>query len=207
MNYKCTIVTLCIFVAASVSCSDGNSEKPRVAITTSAAVDVLGQRVVVIVNRLLADIPDQTEVTIDNDIASGADGGSVTMNGKADYSRSSSSTSTLVNYSLDVKMAFSAFKEEGLLLDGPLRYAEYYSYRYACSSSGCASSTHESQNYVSSFVDATGTTEQPIAVEFESEGVRYRDVVVIDIEDTGGSPMLIRLTTEAGEQFISYIRR
>lgn len=205
MNKKCTIFTVFIFVTASVSCSDENSEKPPVAITTSAAVGVLGQRVMAVVNGLLADIPDRTEVVIDNDIASGADGGSVTMNGKADYSKSSSSTSTLESYSLDVKMVFSAFKEAGLLLDGPLRFTEYYSYRYACSSSGCASSTHASRNYVSNFVDATSPDEQPIAVEFESEGVRYRDVVLIDIEDTGGNSVLIRLTTEAGKKFITYI--
>lgn len=191
--------------AGGQSCGDDDVSKKPVAITTSAEAVVLAQRVIAVVNGLVADVPNNTTLTIEDETATGSGGGSVTMNGAARYSKSSSSSSTLESYSLDVTMVFSAFKTDGLTLEGPLRYGEYYSYRFACSASGCASSTHASQNYGSTFLGETGSEERYITVEFESEGVRYRDVVLLDIEDSGGSSVLVRLTNEAGEEFITYI--
>jgi hypothetical protein len=108
----------------------------------------------------------------------GGTGGKAIVNGSFSKTSSSSSTSSSNSSLVDVTITFQQYETDGLRLDGVLRFFDSYSYRMACGSAGCASSTKTSVSYLSE--DGYGSTFSPVAIKFNSNGTNLSDAILLD---------------------------
>lgn len=134
------------------------------------------------------------EQTYTDKALSGPLGGTALVDGS--FSKSNSSSSS--RRSLDATITFQQYQADGLKLDGILRFYDSYRYRSACSSSGCASSSHTYISYSSE--DSKNILYAPIAIEFEFNGRQVRDSILLDASREY-STFEIKLTNGAGKIF------
>ena len=196
MKRNMLILTV-VFTGLLQACSEDESSMPAIADEEQAREAFL--RIHTIWTATLQPIIEQgNDVTYTDEVMEGAGGGSVLVNGTFSQSRSSSASSTLNTSLTDVTLEFQQYTYEDLVLNGVLRFFDSYRYRYACSSSGCASSTHMFMSYASEGRDKI--VNPPIAIEFEYNGRRYKDTILLDA-DKEYSTFTVKMTNSAGQEF------
>jgi hypothetical protein len=128
----------------------------------------------------------------------GAGGGTAIVNGSYIHTSISSANSSTTSSILDVVIIFKNYKTDGLSLDGTIRFFDSYSYRMACSTSGCASSTHASMAYKSQ--DGSGNEYPPFNIDFTYNGKQYSDAVMLTASKSTSS-WATKVVTAARQTF------
>jgi len=162
------------------SCSKDNSELSGAPVSTEDEAEA----VLVAINNLWTTVlkPQLTKKaqTYSDTVLSDGAGGKATVNGHYDYSTFSSSSSNSVNSEIDVQITFQQYVANGLHLNGTLRFYDSYYSRTACSSSGCASSTHTDVVYSSSDGNSNDKDFPPITIAFKNAaGKSYKDNILL----------------------------
>ena len=107
-------------------------------------------------------------------------GGKVSVSGSFETTHASSSWSSSSSSLVDVTVTFTGYTDNDLYLDGKLRFFDASSTRTACSSSGCASSSHSDLEYLSE--DARGNALEAMTIAFKDlTGKAYRDKITLSV--------------------------
>ena len=121
-----------------------------------------------------------TPQSFDDTVLIEGPGGKVSVNGSFQTTSASSSWSSSSSSLIDVTVTFTGYTDHDLYLDGKLRFFDANSSRTACSSSGCASSSHSDLEYLSE--DPNGNALDPVTIAFKDlAGKAYRDKITLSV--------------------------
>lgn len=168
----------CLMTACSKSGSGGGGTPITDEVTAKAAfLKINSLWTVTLKPALTKEAQTYTDMVLN-----GGTGGKAIVNGSFSKTSASSSTSSTNSSLVDVTITFQQYETDGLRLEGVLRFFDSYSYRMACGSAGCASSTKTSVSYLSE--DGYGSTFPPVAIKFNSNGTDLNDAILMDASKT-----------------------
>lgn len=190
------LVSLCLLTACSKDETDAGAVNSP--ITTAVQARTAFSKINTLWTATLKPVLTKENQTYSGKVLEGAAGGKAVVNGTFTKSSSSSSSSTRSSSIADVTITFQQYEVDGLRLDGVLRFYDSYNSRTACSSSGCASSTHIYLAYSSK--SSAGVANPPVTIEFELNGKTFRDQILLDA-DKEFSTWTVKLTAENKQDF------
>lgn len=190
------LVSLCLLTACSKDETEAGAVNPP--ITTAEQARAAFTKINTLWISTLKPVLTKEKQTYSGKVLEGAGGGKAVINGSFTRSSSSSSSSTRNSSIADVTITFQQYETDGLRLDGVLRFYDSYNSRTACSSSGCASSTHTYLSYSSE--SAAGVANPPVAIEFELNGKTFRDQILLDANKEFVT-WSVKLTNENKQEF------
>ncbi|GGA96381.1 MULTISPECIES: hypothetical protein [Mucilaginibacter] len=133
----------------------------------------------------------KTVQTYTNTVLNGSSG-TATVNGSYAATHASSSTSSTNTSTIDVVVTFKDYESDGLHINGTVHFFDYSNVRSACSSSGCATSSHSSLSYRSH--DGANNSFGQANVRFDYNGKSYQDAVLMDIGKSDNFHWSIKVT-------------
>lgn len=139
----------------------------------------------------------ETNQTYTNKVLNGTSG-TATVNGSYNETHSSSSSSRLNTAIADVTITFKDYESDGLRINGTVRFFDYSNVRTACSSSGCATSSHSSLSYSS--YDGSNNSFGQANISFDYNGKRYQDAVLMDIDKSDNFRWSIEVTNSNNQK-------
>ena len=190
------LVILCLLTACSKDETGTNAANPP--ITTAEQARAAFIKINALWTSTLKPVLTKEKQTYSGKVLESAGGGKAVVNGSFTQSSSSSSSSTRSSSVADFTITFQQYETNGLRLDGVLRFYDSYNSRTACSSSGCASSTHTYFSYSSE--SAAGVAAPPVAIEFELDGKTLRDQILLDASKEYAH-WAVKLTNENKQEF------
>ncbi|SEM74733.1 hypothetical protein SAMN04488505_10634 [Chitinophaga rupis] len=190
------LVSLCLLTACSKDDKDTAAVNPP--ITTAEQARAAFAKINALWTSTLKPVLTKENQTYSGKVLEGAAGGKAVVNGSFTKTSSSSSSSTRSSAIADVTITFQQYEINGLHLDGVLRFYDSYNSRTACSSSGCASSTHTYLAYSSK--SSADVANPPVAIEFELNGKTYRDQILLFASKEYAS-WSVKLTNENNQEF------
>jgi hypothetical protein len=144
----------------------------------------------------------KTPKNFKNETISGPDGGQAVINGQYYTTRSSSSSSSYNSNWLDLDIIFTNYVAGDLKLDGRVRFYDSGDSRTACSSSGCASSSHSYISYATK--DGSKNNFPPLSIRFDNYGSKISDKILFDGNKEDNMRWVMTVTNSAGQAFTFY---
>jgi hypothetical protein len=179
MKNKLTIIALFAVCVLGACKKDGNGANGGGApITDETGAKALFSKMNGLWTNTLEPVLSETNQTYTNKVLNGTSG-TATVNGSYSVTRASSSSSSLNTSTADVIITFKDYESGGLQINGTIRFFDYSNVRSACSSSGCATSSHSSLSYRSH--DGSNNSFGQANVRFEYNGKSYQDAVLMNI--------------------------
>ena len=148
----------------------------------------------------LRPVLSETNQTYNNKILNGTSGSAI-VNGNYTATHASSSSSSTNTSTIDVTINFKEYESDGLHINGTVHFFDYSNVRSACSSSGCATSSHSSLSYRSH--DGSNNSFGQANVRFEYNGKSYQDAVLMDISKSDNLHWSIKVTGTNNQAIIT----
>lgn len=197
MKNKLTIIALIAVCVLGACKKDGNDNKGGgTPISDEAGAKALFSKMNSLWTAALRPNLSKTVQNYTNTVLNGSSG-TATVNGNYAATRASSSFSSTNTSTIDVTVTFKDYESDGLLINGTVRFFDYSNVRSACSSSGCATSSHSSLSYRSH--DGANNSFGGATVRFEYNGKNYEDTVLMDIGKSDNAHWSIKVTNSHNE--------
>jgi hypothetical protein len=192
MKNKLTIIALIAICVLGACKKDGTGTNGGGApITDETGAKALFSKMNSLWTNTLGPVLSETNQTYTNKVLNGTSG-TATVNGSYSVTRASSSSSSLNASTADVIITFKDYESDGLHINGTVRFFDYSNVRTACSSSGCATSSHSRLAYSSH--DGSNNSFGQANVRFEDNGKSYQDAILMDIGKTDNFRWSIEVT-------------
>ncbi|SEN13653.1 hypothetical protein SAMN05216436_11218 [bacterium A37T11] len=197
---KLLIYTTIALTLLLTACSkdDGTGGKGA-RVTNEVAARAVFQAINTLWTGTLRTIITAEQKKFQNQEVQGPKGGTAIVNGEYSTTSSSSSNSSRRSSYIDVIISFQDYQTESLKITGKLRFFDTSNSRTACSSSGCASSSHSRHAYNSE--DGSKVSFGTSHLQFSTDGGMISDDILIDSGKSDNMSWYITVTNGNNEAF------